>query len=123
MYHSLLIYWPIEECVGCFQVLALYYKHLCTDFCVNVSLLFFFKNKFIYLLAALGLRCCVRAFSSCNEWGATLRCGTRASHCSGFSYCGARALGMRASIVVTRRLSSCGSQALEHRLSSCGTRA
>ena len=64
MYHSLLIYWPIEECVGCFQVLALYYKHLCTDFCVNVSLLFFFKNKFIYLfnlfLAALGLCCCAQ---------------------------------------------------------------
>ena len=29
---------------------------------------FFFKNKFIYLcLAVLGLRCCVRAFSSCGE--------------------------------------------------------
>ena len=24
---------------------------------------------FIYFLAALGLRCCVRAFSSCSEWG------------------------------------------------------
>ena len=35
----------------------------------------FFLNKFIYLfifnlfLAALGLRCCARAFSSCGEWG------------------------------------------------------
>ena len=32
----------------------------------------FFKNKFIYLLlflAALGLRCCARAFSSCGERG------------------------------------------------------
>ena len=30
----------------------------------------FKKNKFIYLfLAALGLRCCVRAFSSCGERG------------------------------------------------------
>ena len=38
---------------------------------------FFFFNKFIYLfLAALGLRCCARA-----------------SHCSGFSCCGALALG------------------------------
>ena len=29
------------------------------------------KNKFIYLfiLAALGLRCCVRAFSSCDKQG------------------------------------------------------
>ena len=31
-----------------------------------------FKNKFIYLilfLAALGLHCCARAFSSCGEQG------------------------------------------------------
>ena len=33
------------------------------------------------------------------------------------------ALGVRASVVVARGLSSCGSQALEHRLSSCGARA
>ena len=28
-----------------------------------------FKNLFIYLLAALGLCCCARAFSSCGERG------------------------------------------------------
>ena len=34
------------------------------------GLLFFFLNKLIYLfLAALGLRCCPRAFSSCDERG------------------------------------------------------
>ena len=55
--------------------------------------------------------------------GATLRCGARASHCGGFSCCGARALGTRASVVVARGLSSCGSRALEHRLSSCGALA
>ena len=54
--------------------------------------------------------------------GATLCCGARASHCSGFS-CGAQALGTRASVVVARGLSSCGSRALERRLSSCGTQA
>ena len=28
------------------------------------------KNKFIYIfLAALGLRCCMWAFSSCGKWG------------------------------------------------------
>ena len=42
----------------------------------------------------------------------------RASHCSGFSCCRAQALGARASVVVARGLSSCGSWALEHRLSS-----
>ena len=52
--------------------------------------------------------------------GATLRCSAQASHCGGFSCCRAQALGMRASVVVARRLSSCGSSALEGRLSSCG---
>ena len=55
--------------------------------------------------------------------GATLCCGVQASHCSGFSCCGARALGARASVVVALGLSSCGSRALEHRLGSCGTQA
>ena len=55
--------------------------------------------------------------------GATLRCGARASHCGGFSCCGALALGARASVVVAHGLSSCGSRALERRLSSCGARA
>ena len=55
--------------------------------------------------------------------GATLRCGARASHCSGFSCCGARALGMRPSVVVAHGLSSCGSRALERRLGSGGAQA
>ena len=33
---------------------------------------FLFTYLFIYLLAALGLRCCARAFSSCSEWGLLL---------------------------------------------------
>ena len=65
---------------------------------------------FIYL-AVLGLRWCTWAFSRCNERGLLLRCGARASHCSGFSRCRARALGVRASAVVARRLSSCGARA------------
>ena len=55
--------------------------------------------------------------------GATLRCGVQASHCGGFSCCGAWALDAWASVVVARRRSSCGLQALERRFSSCGTRA
>ena len=55
--------------------------------------------------------------------GATLRCGVWASHCSGFSCCGAQALGAWASVVAAHRLSSCGLRALERRLSSCGSRA
>ena len=51
------------------------------------------------------------------------RCGARASPCGGFSCCRAWALGVQASVVVARGLSSCGSQAPERRLSSCGARA
>ena len=71
-------------------------------------------NKFIYFLflflAALGLRCCARAFSDCGEWGLLivavrwlLLLRSMGSRRTGFS--------------------SCGSQALERRLSSCGARA
>ena len=75
----------------------------CTLLCV-LCVSFFFLRSYIYLfLAALGLRC-----------------GVRASHCGGFSCCGAQALGTWASVVVARGLSSCGSRALERRLSSCG---
>uniref|UniRef100_A0A8C0CFC7 Sushi domain-containing protein n=1 Tax=Balaenoptera musculus TaxID=9771 RepID=A0A8C0CFC7_BALMU len=64
-----------------------------------------------------------------NKWGpelpscsreAPLRCGVRASHCGGFSCCGAWALGTRASLVVVRRFSSSGSRAVDCRLRSCG---
>ena len=55
--------------------------------------------------------------------GATLGCGARASHCSGFSCCGAWALGTWPSVVVAHGLTSCGLRALECRLSSCGAQA
>ena len=46
--------------------------------------------------------------------------GYSSLRCAGFSCCGARALGVQASVVAACGLSSCGSWALEHRLSSCG---
>ena len=51
--------------------------------------------------------------------GTTVRCGEKASHCGGFSCCGARVLGTWASVVVALGPSSCGEEALERRLSSC----
>ena len=85
---------------------------------------YLFILKFIYLfLAALGLCCCPRALSSCGERGAALRRGAWAPHCGGLSCRGAQALGKRASVVVARGLSSCGSRAPDRRLSSCGARA
>ena len=71
-------------------------------------------------MAALGLRCCMWAFSSCGERGLlfVVVCGLLIAVAS---RCGARAVGARASVVVARGLSSCGSRALERRPSSCGT--
>ena len=42
-------------------------------------------------MAVLGLRFCVRAFSSCGKRGATLHCEARASHYHVLSCCGAQA--------------------------------
>ena len=87
-----------------------------------------FKNLFIYLFIYLFIGCvgssllCVGFLQLCQA-GATHCHDVRASHRSGFSCCGAQALGMWAAVVLARRLSSCGSRALEHRLSSCGARA
>ena len=85
---------------------------------------YLFIYLFIYLfMAVLGLHCCVRAFSSCGEWGLLFVavCGLLivvASLC-----CRACSPGVQASVVVACGLSSCGSWALERRLSSCGSRA
>ena len=74
---------------------------------------FFFFNfiyLFIYFWLLLGLHCCTWAFLWLRRAGATLRCSVQASHCSGFS-CGARALGVQASVVVAHGLScsaACG---------------
>ena len=72
----------------------------------------FFFHKFIFyfwlcwaFVAARGLSLVV------SRVGATLRCGVWASHCGGFSCCGAQALGARASVVVAQGLScsaACG---------------
>ena len=43
--------------------------------------------------------------------GAILHCSAWASHCGGFSCCGVWALGMQASVVAARGLSSCGMRA------------
>ena len=70
-----------------------------------------FIYTFIYLfLAALGLHCCARAFSSCGERG-LLFGAVRGLLIAVASYCGARALGARASVVVAHGLScslACG---------------
>ena len=67
---------------------------------VLVTFIFFFLT---YCLATLGLLCCTWAFSSCGEPGLPFLAVHRLL-CSGFSCCGAPALGAWASVT----LSSCG---------------
>ena len=63
----------------------------------------FFKCLFNFL-AALGLRCCVRAFSSCGEQG-LLSVAVRGLFIAVASLsCRAQALGVQASVVVARGL-------------------
>ena len=74
------------------------------------------KILFIYLfLVTLGFRCCARAFSSCGQRGLlfVVVCGLLIALASFVAEHGLQ----------VRRLSSCGSWALECRLSSCGALA
>ena len=87
----------------------------------NVLFLKFYLFIYLFIFGCTGssLLCGL----SLVEASRGFRCGARTSHCGGFSCHRAQALGVRASVVVTHGLSSCGSQALECRLSSCGARA
>ena len=74
-----------------------------------------FKKIYLFIclflfLAVLGLCCCTRAFSSCGERG-LLFVAVRGLLIAVASRCRARALGTQASVVVVRRLSSCGARA------------
>ena len=92
--------------------------------CEALIVLGFFKFiYFIYFIfGCIGSSLLHVCLLQLQRAGATLHCGARASHCGGFS-CGAQGPGAQASVVVARRLSSCGSSVLERRLSSCGARA
>ena len=80
----------------------------------EVPLLSFFKVLilllyFTYLfLAVLSLLC--PGFLYFQRVGTTLLCGVRASHGGVFSFCGAQAQDVWASVVIAHGLSSCGSQ-------------
>ena len=74
--------------------IPVYDSHNCFKSCTIFNNVF--KFLFIclfYFLAALGLHCCVKAFSSCNEQGPLSSCSPWISHCGGFSCCRAQALG------------------------------
>ena len=74
-------------------------------------------------MAALGLHCSTRAFSSCGERGLLFIavCGLLIAVASLVAE--HRLWSAQASVDVARGLHSCGLWALEHRLSSCGAQA
>ena len=49
-------------------------------------------QPFFKVLAVLDLCCWAQSLSSCDEQGLFSSCGVQASHCGGFSCCGAWAL-------------------------------
>ena len=60
MLHRDPLYYNLLNCVVCYNLLN------CTQYFIH----FFFLKAIVYLfLAALGLRCCAQAFSSCGELG------------------------------------------------------
>ena len=85
----------------------------------------YFKYLFIYLFifGCSGSSLLHAGFLQLQQAGATLRWGARASHCSGFSCCGAWALSAWASVVVAHGLSSCGSRAQQLWLAGCRAQA
>ena len=62
----------LEQCTIITHVLLFAFLNKLAGILCLFSLKFFFdflKNLFLSLLAVLGLRCCVQAFSSCGERG------------------------------------------------------
>ena len=81
---------------------------------------FAFFNLFLFV-SALGLHCCVWAFSSCGQWGLLFIAVPGLLIVVASLVAEHRTLGAWASVAVAHGLSSCGSWALESRLGSCGT--
>ena len=87
----------------------------------RVFFFFFLINLFyLFILAVLGLCCCVWTFSSCSEQG-LLFVAVRGLLIAVASLVAEH--GSRHTVVVAHGLSSFGSWALEPRLSSCDARA
>ena len=57
---------------------------------------FFFNYFYLFIFGCVGSSLLCMGFLQLRQAGATLHCSARASHCSGFSCCGAQALGVQA---------------------------
>ena len=79
-----------------------------------------YKHHCFYYFWLCWVFVAARTFLSLWHVGAALCCRVWASHRSGFSCCGAWALGAGASVVAAHGLSSCASWTPTHGLNSCG---
>ena len=63
--------------------------------CSQIIMIFLMALYFVilFIFGCAGACCCMQIFCCCSEWGLLSNCDVRASHWSGFSYCGAWALG------------------------------
>ena len=99
--------------------------YFCNNIIWEVKFFISMKFYFFFFLAVLDLHFCAWAFSSCGMRGLLFVAVHRllivvASHCGGFSCCGAWALGAWASVVVVHGLYRAGSVVVAHGL-SCST--
>ena len=96
----------------CPQVISIVFSPFLTLPPCNFFSFSLFIYPFIFFLAGSSLLC--KHFLQLWQVGATLCCGTRASHCDSFSHCRAWALGLQVSVIVAHRLSSCAWYQLLH---------
>ena len=61
--------------------------------------------SYLFIFDGTGSSLLLKLFSSCGKQGLLSSCGVWASHCGGFSYCGAWALDSWASAMVEHRFS------------------
>ena len=107
---------PQESNTMTYLVLSLHRHQIISNEITDTIFFYLFiflnSNLFIYLfIGCVGSSLLRTGFLQLQRAETTLHCGVWASHCGGFSCCGARALGAWASVVVAHGLSSCGSQA------------
>ena len=78
--------WSYPSCFD-FRFWLFFCQYFFLTYCIKI--LSWLLSGFFFFLAALRLYCYAWAFSSCGEWGLISSWCVQASHCSGFSSCGA----------------------------------
>ena len=108
MYLSFLIHLSAAGHLGCFHVLAII---ICAAMNIGVHVCkrhYFLKSIYLFIFGRAGSLLLHGLFSSCSKQRLLSSCGGQASHGSGFSCCGAWALGTLTWVVAAYGLRSCG---------------